>query len=307
LASGQDYLNRGLFQAIFYQGQTRIGAAAVQAKLFLYAHSTSYPDLIDNYTLFGDPAMKLNVRPADLSVQLAAQPSEAVFSGQPITYTLTYTNTGSALATQVRIEASLVEAVSDITVSSSGAPIEPVQSLPLAWDVASLSPGQGGVITINGIVSVPLTGEISSHASISGAITDSDPDNNEAGSVNIIAINPDDLITNISVSQVFETVEISWEATTEVAATGYNLYRSESQNGERTLLNPVPVPTQTPSHLVSLKHSYLDLTSASGKSYYYWIEMINQNGTAAEEGTFFRTSNFLFLPSVMLQTVSDQE
>ena len=98
LASGQDYLNRGLYQAIFYNGQTRIGAAALQAKLFLYAHSTSYPDLIDTYTLFGDPAMKLAVRPADLSVQLTTQPSEAIFSGQPITYTLTYNNAGSALA-----------------------------------------------------------------------------------------------------------------------------------------------------------------------------------------------------------------
>ena len=143
LASGQDFLNRGLYQAIFYNGQTRIGAAAVQAKLYLYAHSTSYTDLIDTYTLFGDPAMKLNVQAADLSVQLTAQPSEAIFSGQPITYTLTYRNSGSALATQVKIEMPLAESVSDITFSSSDAAINQVQTDPLAWEIADLAPGEG--------------------------------------------------------------------------------------------------------------------------------------------------------------------
>jgi hypothetical protein len=62
LASGQDYLDRGLYQAIFDQGQTRLGAAVFQAKLFLSSGTGGYADLIDLYTLFGDPAMELNLQ-----------------------------------------------------------------------------------------------------------------------------------------------------------------------------------------------------------------------------------------------------
>jgi hypothetical protein len=302
LASGQDYLNRGLYQAIFSNGQTRIGAAAVQAKLFLYAQSTSYPDLIDTYTLFGDPALKLNVRPADLSVQLNAQPSEAIFSGQPITYTLTYNNAGSALATHVRIEMPLAEAVSNITVNSSGAAINQVQTDPLAWETADLAPGQGGVITIQGTVTVDLTGEISSQASISSAIADSNLNNNDAGPLYTVAINPDDLITDVSTRQLSGAVEISWQATTEVAAVGYNVYRSDSQTGERILLNAVPIPTQAAGHLVSIGHSYLDTSVTLGKTYFYWVEMVDQNGVIVEEETSLSTFNFMFLPTVMLKT-----
>ena len=148
-------------------------------------------------------------------------------------------------------------------------------------------------------MNAPETGEISSQASITGATLDANPNNNATGPVSIIAINPEDLITNITVRQVSEAVEISWEATTEVIAVGYNLYRSGSQTGERTRLNPEPVPTQTPGRLVSIGHSYLDTSATPGRTYYYWVEMIDRNGETIEEGISLSTFNYLFLPSVM--------
>ena len=160
----------------------------------------------------------------------------------------------------------LPEAVSNITVSSSGATINQIQTDPLAWEIADLAQGQGGSLTIQGTVNVAQTGEISSQARISSVIADANPNNNDTGPVNIIAINPDDLITNVSVRQVSEAVEISWEATTEVTTVGYNLYRSESQTGERTRLNAAPVPTQTAGHLVAVGHTYLDTSVSPGKN-----------------------------------------
>lgn len=61
LATGQDYLNRGLFQSIFMENQTLLGPAVTRAKLYLYANTTGYQDLVDLFTLFGDPATRLNV------------------------------------------------------------------------------------------------------------------------------------------------------------------------------------------------------------------------------------------------------
>lgn len=64
LASGQDYLNQGLFQAMFQQEKKQVGDAALAAKLYLYAKTGgSYQDLIDLFTLFGDPATRLQVLP----------------------------------------------------------------------------------------------------------------------------------------------------------------------------------------------------------------------------------------------------
>jgi hypothetical protein len=60
LAAGHDFLDRGLFQALFYHGMHEIGAAATQAKLYLYGNTGEYRDLLDTYVLFGDPALQLN-------------------------------------------------------------------------------------------------------------------------------------------------------------------------------------------------------------------------------------------------------
>jgi hypothetical protein len=60
VATGHTYLNRGLFQALFWDGVTRLGPATLQGKLELYAVGGSR-ELIDTYLLFGDPALELNV------------------------------------------------------------------------------------------------------------------------------------------------------------------------------------------------------------------------------------------------------
>jgi hypothetical protein len=60
-ADGQDFLNRGLFTAIFINHQTRLGVAISQAKLYLSSNTYGYTDLIDTFTLFGDPATQLNI------------------------------------------------------------------------------------------------------------------------------------------------------------------------------------------------------------------------------------------------------
>ncbi|MEW5870039.1 MAG: C25 family cysteine peptidase, partial [Chloroflexota bacterium] len=63
LASGQDYLNRGLFQAVFQENRTQVGSAATRAKLYLYANTGGYQDAIDLFHVLGDPATRLHVLP----------------------------------------------------------------------------------------------------------------------------------------------------------------------------------------------------------------------------------------------------
>lgn len=61
LASGHDYLERGFFISVFYNGLTEMGVATNQGKLYLstYAPTGKYDDLMHTFTLLGDPALRV--------------------------------------------------------------------------------------------------------------------------------------------------------------------------------------------------------------------------------------------------------
>jgi Peptidase family C25 len=60
LGTGHDQLERGLLNAVFRQRVSRLGAAALAGKVALYSSRQSY-DLIDTFTVFGDPALRLPI------------------------------------------------------------------------------------------------------------------------------------------------------------------------------------------------------------------------------------------------------
>lgn len=61
VASGHDYLNRGLFDAFLRDYVLQFGPATTAAKLNLYSQTSDHNDLIQTYMLFGDPAASLQV------------------------------------------------------------------------------------------------------------------------------------------------------------------------------------------------------------------------------------------------------
>jgi hypothetical protein len=62
VSSGHDYLERGLFLALFHDGVQDLGPATDQAKLFMVATAPpgSHEDLLDTYLLLGDPALQVH-------------------------------------------------------------------------------------------------------------------------------------------------------------------------------------------------------------------------------------------------------
>ena len=63
LPSGHAILSKGLFEAVFKDNNSILGSAINQAKLSLFLQSGSaYNDLLQTYTLFGDPALRLKVK-----------------------------------------------------------------------------------------------------------------------------------------------------------------------------------------------------------------------------------------------------
>ncbi len=104
---------------------------------------------------------------------------EIAAAGDNITYTLTFFNDGSLTATHVIITDSIPVSVTDTSVVSSGVAI--TQTSPgYVWQVQNLTPGQGGIITITGVVSPGLMTDtlVANTATITSSTPDADLANN---------------------------------------------------------------------------------------------------------------------------------
>jgi uncharacterized repeat protein (TIGR01451 family) len=186
-AAGHDFLNRGLFQAFFYDGVDQLGPATTQAKLYLYANTGEYRDLLDTYVLLGDPALQLAVLQADLGITKTVAPAAIVQPGDTVTYTLTYANAGPATARHVVITDTLPEVLQNPQVISAGAVITPRVGSRFVWDVADLAAGEGGTITITVVVSPTLVdAPITNTATITATVGETDTANNSS-TVRIVA------------------------------------------------------------------------------------------------------------------------
>ena len=188
VATGHDILNRGLFQALFTNGIVQLGPATTAAKLNLYNGGT-HLDLLDTYMLFGDPALALNVLKTDVAIDMAVKPQTPLSPGDRVTYTIAYTNTGPATAFHVVISDPLPDALTDPQVTSSGASITPTGHL--AWDVADLPAGAGGVITVTAAVSLTFHGTFTSTAHIASTAVETDTANNTSAPLVSRVIAPD--------------------------------------------------------------------------------------------------------------------
>lgn len=92
VATGHDSLQRGFLDSLLLAGDWRLGAAAQSAKLRLYLTGSHF-DLINTYTVFGDPALRILSSHA-MSVSPTSA-SLAAPAGWSVTYGLQVFNTGS--------------------------------------------------------------------------------------------------------------------------------------------------------------------------------------------------------------------
>jgi uncharacterized repeat protein (TIGR01451 family) len=97
------------------------------------------------------------VNAADLRLVKRVLPP-SVAPGGAVTYTLVYSNSGVITATAVLLSDSIPVSVTNTAVTATGATLVPVGGSRYIWQVADLAPGQGGVITITGVLSQALAG-----------------------------------------------------------------------------------------------------------------------------------------------------
>ncbi len=124
----------------------------------------------------------------ELQITKAVEPSDAM-PGQPVTYTLVFSNAGSLTAHGVVITDVVPTELTSRNVASTGAAItDSGATPPYVWNVADLAPGDGGIITITGKVDPTLAADttMGNSAAIDTTDDDIDPTNNSgSGSTSV--------------------------------------------------------------------------------------------------------------------------
>lgn len=76
-------------------------------------------------------------------------------------------------------------------------------------------------------------------------------------------------------------IEIEWETETEIDTAGFNIYRSETEDGEYVRINEQIIPSQSDA-VAGAAYLYVDSDVEPGKTYYYRLEDIEFDNTTRQ-------------------------
>jgi glycosidase len=79
-------------------------------------------------------------------------------------------------------------------------------------------------------------------------------------------------------------IVLRWETATEIDNLGFNLYRAEALEGERTRLNASFIPSQAPGSPAGAVYTWRDRNAQPGVTYYYWLEDVDLHGATSLHG-----------------------
>ncbi len=115
----------------------------------------------------------------DVALGKAVSP-QTVLPGQAITFTLTLSNPGDFPATGIVVTDTLPSFLGSVSFTSSLLITDTGYTPPYVWQVQDLAPGQSGVITITGVLTVPLAAGTYTNTAVIAATGDLLAENNTA-------------------------------------------------------------------------------------------------------------------------------
>ena len=86
---------------------------------------------------------------------------------------------------------------------------------------------------------------------------------------------------------------LGWQTETEIDNAGFNLYRSEPENGNYTKINTSLIPAKV-SSTQGANYEFIDNDVKNRKTYYYNLEDIDLNGTATLHGPESATPRLIY-------------
>ncbi len=115
----------------------------------------------------------------DVTLSKAVLPTTAA-PGQAISFTLTLANTGSIPATGIEVTDTIPAWLKGVSFTSTLTVTDTGNIQPYVWLVQDLVPGQGGSITVNGMLAVPLAAGTYTNTALISATDDLLAENNTA-------------------------------------------------------------------------------------------------------------------------------
>jgi hypothetical protein len=76
-------------------------------------------------------------------------------------------------------------------------------------------------------------------------------------------------------------IQVRWETASELDILGFNLYRATTSTGSRTKMNADLIAGQAPGNPVGAVYLFADDAVNQGATYYYWIEVLDNDGQSA--------------------------
>ncbi len=92
-------------------------------------------------------------------------------------------------------------------------------------------------------------------------------------------------------------VQLDWETANEVSLVGFNVYRSETVDGVKEKLNASLLPARNPGQMVGSTYHYNDAVQP-GKHYYYWLELVQTEGSELISPAELNTDYWILLPVI---------
>ncbi len=92
---------------------------------------------------------------------------------------------------------------------------------------------------------------------------------------------------------------LEWETVSEVDLVGFNVYRSDSQEGIKQKLNSDIILAQNGGQLIGATYQFNDHV-AQGQHYYYWLELVMTGENKFIEPVVVDTNYWNLLPAIRL-------
>jgi len=165
----------------------------------------------------------------DVKLNKAVSPLTAV-PGETITFTLALTNTGSLPASGLVVTDTLPVFLLGETFTSTLVVTDTGNTPPYVWTVQELAPGESGVITVSGVLAVPLAAGTYTNTAVITAENDLLAENNESAIAYAV----------VNVAPAFTSTPIT-AATRDVPYT-YNITAADD-NGDALIITATTLPT----------------------------------------------------------------
>lgn len=173
-------------------GDGHIGAGPSPAHLYSLPGTFTAVVTATNNTSFQVATTVVEVKSAELVLTKDVRPA-VIGPGDPVTFTLTFTNTGTVLASGLRLTDTFPAGIDNVTISVNGVAVNLTGFGPTyIWDLADMAPGASGIIKLSGTVNsqTPTGTTLLNSASINTTTPESNKSDNVASASAQVALTP---------------------------------------------------------------------------------------------------------------------